>query len=80
MRLDLLERLRLVGDLHLEERDILDDGVRPLLILYARQLDDNAVGAFLLNDRFRHAELVNARANDLERTVDRVAHVRNASL
>ena len=39
------------------------------------KLDDDAVVAGLLHDRLRDAELVDARADDLERAIERLALV-----
>ena len=45
--------LRLVGYLELEERGFLDDFLRSLRIVDARELDDDAIGSGLLNERLR---------------------------
>ena len=67
----LLERLRLVGDLELEERLLLDELARALRILDARDLDDDAIVALLLHDRLGDAEPFDARAHRLQRAIDR---------
>ena len=66
-----LERLRLVGDLELEERLLLDELARALGILDAGNLDDDAIVALLLHDRLRDAESLDTRAHGLQRAIDR---------
>ena len=76
----LLERARLVGDLELEERRLLHDVGGAALVVDARELDDDAVGADLLHHRLGDAELVDARADDLERAIERLALVLDGAL
>ena len=66
-----LERLRLVSNLELQERLLLHQLARALRILNARNLDDDAIVALLLDDRLRHAEAFDARADRLQRAIDR---------
>ena len=65
-----LERLRLVGDLELEERLRLDELARSIRILLAGNVHDNAVVALLLDDRLGDAESFDARTNGFQRAVD----------
>ncbi len=74
-RQDLVQGLRLVGNLELQERGLLHHRFGTLGIVDARELDDDAVVADLLHDRLGDAELVDARADDLERAIERIAHV-----
>ncbi len=73
----LLQRVGLVGDLELEERRAFDELRRALRVIDPRKLDDDPVGADLLDDRLGHAELVDAVAHDLERALDRLFLVRD---
>ena len=50
---------------------VFDDLARALGILNARNLDDDAIVALLLDDRFGHAESLDTRANGLQRAIDR---------
>ena len=75
-----LERLRLVGDLELEERRLLHHRLCTFGVVDARQLDDDAVGARLLDDGLAHAELVDAVADDRDRAVERLGLVRDGAL
>ena len=49
-------------------------------IVDAGELDDDAVVARLLDDGLGHAELVDARADDLQRAVERLGLVRDDAL
>ena len=56
----------LVDQLELEERGLADEGLGALGILHARELDEDAIVALLLDGRLGHAELVDAVADGLE--------------
>src|SRR5690606_7541474 len=60
----LLQGLRLVGDLELEERRLLNHSGGAFGILDARQLDDDAILAAPLDDGLGNAELVNTVPDD----------------
>ncbi len=72
---DLLERLSLIDDLELEKRRLLHDILRALGVVDAGQLDDDALVAGLLHDRFGHPELVDALTHDLERAIEGIGLV-----
>ena len=77
---DLLECVRLVGDLEFEERLVLRDLDGPLTVVDARDLDDDAVVPGLLDDRLGDAQPLDACADDLQRAVDRLCLVRDRAL
>ena len=67
----------LVDQLELEQRGLADEGLGPRRILHARELDQDAVLALLLDGRLGDAELVDAVADGLEPLAHRqVADVR----
>src|SRR5262249_53933606 len=79
-RKHLLERLSHVGDLELEIGTLLHDLHRALGIIDARQLNNDLTVAALLHDGLGHTELVDARADDLDRAVERLLSIRHHTL
>ena len=65
-----LECTRFVGNLELQERRLLDNVGGTIGIVDARELDHDAITADLLHHWLRHAKLVDASANDLERAIE----------
>ena len=61
----------LVDHPDLERRRAAEDVLGARGVLHARQLDDHALGALLLDDRLRHAQFVHAVAQDLDVLLDR---------
>ncbi len=76
-RKHLFERLRLVGDLELEEGALLYDGHGALWVVDARQLDNDLAVAALLNDRLGDTELVDAGSDDLDGAIERLGSIRH---
>ena len=73
----LVEGLRLVRDLELQKGRALHERLCTGAIVDPRKLDHDAIVTDLLHDRLRHAELIDAIAHDLERTIDRLGLVRD---
>ena len=69
----LLHRHRLVDHLEGQLGGLAENVLQPLRVLQARHLDQDAVVALALDDRFGRAELVDAAADDLDRLRDRRA-------
>jgi len=76
-RNDTFQRLRLVNDLKLEERGLLDQFQCAFRVVDTRQLDNDAIVTRLLHQWLRDAELVDPLPHDLERALDRFRLVGN---
>ena len=63
---------RVVDEARFERRRAADDVLRLRRVLHAGQLDDDAIGALLLDDGLRHAELVDAVVQGADVLLQRV--------
>ena len=70
----LLHRITGIDHAEIELGGLAKQLLEPGRILQARNLDQNAVGAFALDQRFHRAEFVDAPLDDLDRLIDRLAH------
>src|SRR5688500_10763661 len=75
-----LQRLRLVRNLKLQERRLLDYVLGTLRVIDAGKLDDDAIVPGFLDERLRDAELIDSRSNDLESAIERLDLVGNPAL